>query len=288
MRIDIPGAAQETSLKHGPLSVAVDPQAGARLSSLKWHGVEVLKTSRDAQGVQWGSTVWYSPQKAWGWPPPAALDADPYEVLEQGSLFISLMSRVDSASGLQLEKKVVLDTASLSVGFEYVLYNRGGSSTTAGVWENTRVPLRGQCFFMSENENPRVEGGAGALSAFIQSGAFLIDFNQPADAPQKVFAQSREGWLAFIADDLMFVKFWEQVPAARIAPGQAQVEVYHDPKNLFAELEVHGPFLEIQPGGHIRWETRWFVRAIKPDVYPYRYAGGSGAEIFDIPINLPK
>jgi len=66
----------------GPLSLAVDPQMGARIASFTYEGKEILKTSRDENNWQWGSTVWTSPQSDWNWPPgsltfPRSVDSAP-------------------------------------------------------------------------------------------------------------------------------------------------------------------------------------------------------------------
>ena len=53
----------------------VDPNMGARVSSVKLEGQEILYVTGDPLAS--GSTFWPSPQ-SWGWPPPSALDSDPY------------------------------------------------------------------------------------------------------------------------------------------------------------------------------------------------------------------
>ncbi|NJM14076.1 MAG: hypothetical protein HC896_00600 [Bacteroidales bacterium] len=56
-----------------------DASFGGRISSFKLNDKELLFDNRNySDPILWGSTLWDSPQSAWGWPPAKTLDSEPY------------------------------------------------------------------------------------------------------------------------------------------------------------------------------------------------------------------
>ena len=99
---DLPQGGPIT-LTRDSISLTVDPSYGARLTSLKYGDRELLNVVRDSMGFTYGSTAWPSPQADWNWPPPAALDREPYTVQKVEEHSILLMGQEDS-SGLVFQK----------------------------------------------------------------------------------------------------------------------------------------------------------------------------------------
>jgi hypothetical protein len=82
---------------------------------------------------------------------------------------------------------------------------------------------------------------------------------------QKLFDNSREGWLAYVHGDLLFIKSFEVVPPESLAPGQGNVEVYVSKKFEYIELENHGKYNGIVPGASTAYKVSWHFRRL-PEV----------------------
>ena len=235
----------------------VDARAGGRVTSLRRGVVEVL-SGRDVDPDNYGSTFWTSPQSDWGWPPPAEIDRAPYAV-DAGGEAIVMTGAPHPALGLRVTKRVSVDRARRGFALEYTIHNATDAPKTCAPWEVTRVPPGGLTFF------PAGSLGAGALPLEKRAGAFWFAYDGatasrlPADG-LKAFATGDRGWLAHAAGGLLFVKRFVQVPREMQAPGEAEIEVYANPR--YVELEAQGPYATIAPAASVSWTVVWLVREV--------------------------
>lgn len=243
------------TLTNGSLSVSVDPTVGGRISSLQYDGVEVLKTTRDPANLQWGSTVWLSPQSAWGWPPHATFDSDPYTLERPEENTLLLKSAVDSATQLQLYKQLTLTDDALDLTF--TLHNRGDSTRTYGLWSNTRLPYAGHLLFQ-RGDSIRVEKIADPVERYPAMTVIRFEDRHPKNG--KVFADLRDGGVTYYSpDSLAFTQRSTLLDYAAVAPGQAPLEVYLAPEDGFAEFEMQGPHRAIAPGDSLVFDLQWTI-----------------------------
>src|SRR5688500_15780369 len=100
---------QKLVLEFGDTYFEVTPAHGARITSLRQAGQELLiVTGARNFADAFGSTFWPSPQ-SWPWPPPAEIDVMPYigSVDARGQLTLS--GQPHPATGLQVDKQFSAD-----------------------------------------------------------------------------------------------------------------------------------------------------------------------------------
>ncbi len=241
----------------------VDAHAGGRVTSLRRGDVEVL-SGPDVDADNYGSTFWTSPQSDWGWPPPVAIDRGPYAVEAAGDA-ITLAGSPDGALGVRVTKRFSIDRAGRAFAMEYTLHNVSGAPKTCAPWEITRVPPGGLTFFPT-GDGPsgtlRLDARGGA-SWFAHDGVSAPSAGLPA-AGLKAFARGKRGWLAHATGGLLFIKRFEEVPPGTQAPGEAEIEVYANPR--YVELEVQGRYGTIASGASTSWAVSWLVRELPEGV----------------------
>lgn len=248
-------------LSAGPLKMAIDPNVGARIASFTYEGREILKTSRDEANLQWGSTVWTSPQSDWNWPPPL-FDTAKFDVAKTAENRMHFYSPIDTTTNLQIIKSVrlAIDEARGPLAtLRYQVYNRGTEPVKVAVWENTRVPFSGSTRFASGGE---LRLGVDSLGVEVSdvNGISLIDFTEGQPNKQKIFYDpppptKKYLYSTYENEGLLLVKSWRR--PVGVAPEQSRLEIYLAPKQGFAELEVQGAYREIQPKEHVDLVVFW-------------------------------
>ena len=235
-----------------------DLATGGRLASFTHAGKELLKTTRDADDLQWGSTVWTSPQSAWNWPPEATFDRNAFTVQEATASSVTLVSGVDPATKLQLTKTFIFSTSGkggLHLGATYNLFNRGDQPVGRGLWENTRLPYGGDYLFVVDSM--RVDKLA---DNFATRGDATVVTLQPGDGQKgKLFIRPTKGKATWAYNGLRLRKLWYLNPDYDVAPGQAPLEIYLDAESGFTEFEIQGVYKEIQPGEGVGLSVDWQV-----------------------------
>lgn len=244
-------------LHEAPLKICVDASMGGHIIEFSLDGANALATGTPAVG----STFWPSPQQAWNWPPPPALDNAPYEVVQQAPA-IELKSSVCNITGLQLSKSFSLSAEELVV--EYTMINPGTTALNYAPWEITRVG-GGITFYRSEE--PILDISTGAA---VNAGGHVWHEYQPQTQAEneKVFGNGSSGWLANAYNGLLLIKQFEPVPAAATAPGEAEVEIYGhgDRQQPYVEVEQQGRYQTIAPGEQVKWRVTWRLLAIPAEL----------------------
>jgi Domain of unknown function (DUF4380) len=244
--------------------VEIDAATGGRVTALRLGGRNLL-TEPAADGGNYGSTFWPSPQTAWGWPPLAEIDHGPYRA-EVDPAAVTMRSAINPALGVVVEKRFAADAARGAVTFDFAIHNRGEVPVQLAAWQITRVPPGGLSLFPTgagvdppcPPSNLVVREAMG-VTWYAYDGAAVSDH-------QKLFADGREGWLAHVEGDAVLVKTFANVPRAAQAPGEAQIEIYANPSLTYVEIEAQGPYEMIAPGTALSWRVVWLVRRLPSDV----------------------
>ena len=252
---DVPPQDGPITLTRDSISLTIDPSYGARLTSLKYGDRELLNVVRDSMGFTYGSTAWPSPQADWNWPPPAALDREPYTVQKVEEHSILLMGKEDS-SGLVFQKRYRLGPDS-DIGFTYWLTYNGDTARSVAAWEVTRLPYAGHIEFFADSV--RTEKSDGVVESQDSFRTIHLDDRHPA--PAKVFADLDSIPVRYYVDGLVLEKHTVVQDFYRVAPGQAPLEVYIEPQRKFAELELQGDYRELRYGETATLRTKWRVVA---------------------------
>lgn len=238
------------ALRSDDLVFLVDPQIGGRVASVRYKGVELLATTRDEAHLKWGSTLWPSPQSAWDWPPPVVMDQGPYQVVMTSDRRIVLESPPNAYQGIQVRKRFSLVNAS-DVELMYTFVNQADTTIELGLWENSRIEYRGRVIWLSyerlDNDLP------GLRQSPLRDTLDLVG----EVAKTKLFIRTASGWLRYEKDGVYWMKYFQPLRNERLAPEHAQIEIYLDSPEGFAELEQHSPFIQLEPGEAATWRVRW-------------------------------
>jgi len=248
----------------------IDPHLGGRITSLIVDGRNFL-TDDKVDSLNWGSTFWPSPQSDWNWPPPAAIDNEPYTVsLEEQAL---KMTSRKSPAGLVITKLISGDPRGDRFLLDYTITNASEKPLQVAPWEITRVRTEGIAFF------PMGAGARrGALLPLVREKDGIVWFVYKADSlPSKgdrqLYCDGSEGWLAQLNGRTILIKQFPDIPLEQAAPKEGEIELYASPLTKgrgptetrgYVEIEHQGAFTTLAPGASTRWQVTWLVRHI-PD-----------------------
>jgi hypothetical protein len=256
-------------LKYDHISIEIDPDLGGRIISAKLHDQELLLQEREDL-VNWGSTFWLAPQKLWNWPPPAAIHLGSYTSKMHGDS-LELTSEIDEQFACRVSKTFHFNEERNCLEIEYRIINEADTTLEIGPWEITVVPAKGAKVFFARGQEPAETNSNLVFEDKDSIAWFDYDTAELMDA-QKLFDNSREGWLAYVHGDLLFIKSFEVVPPESLAPGQGNVEVYVSKKFEYIELENHGEYPRIPAGDSYSYNTKWYLREIPSELHSDSYS----------------
>jgi hypothetical protein len=241
-------------LELGFYAVEVDADDGGRIVEFSLDGDNALAT-RDDSPVAYGNSFWPSPQSDWDWPPPPELDRLPWQSKADARAIV-LESGTNAALGLRARERLSFSPLNHVLFIEYTLENVGTQPRRVAPWQNSRVRPRGLTFYPS---NGATLPGSTLELPLIGGVAWLLHDPNTMRENVKSFADGKEGFLAHVEKDLLFVKVWDDVPREHQAPGEAEVELYVDKTGTFVEIEQQGPYEELAAGASLVWTVSWLL-----------------------------
>jgi hypothetical protein len=242
----------------------IDSTDGARISSFKLDGNELMYVNFSGGNDMAGSTFWPSPQNStWSWPPIANLDNKPYKSNIAGNK-IKFTSSTDTKWQLRFYKIMYANANDTSIIIEYTMKNEKASAQKWAPWEITRVEGKGLTVFAK---------GEGLLTGDMKSRAEELDGyvwydqdNTAGGAGSKFFCDGK-GWLAHVVDgNMLFIKKFVDIAESDAASGEAEVENYTAPGNVYTELEDQGAYASIASKDSVTWKVKWFARNLPASV----------------------
>lgn len=261
--VTVAGAAKwvpsgsDWTLTSGPVGVRVVAQVG-RVLEFSWRGRNMLG--------QQGSMFYPAPQSAFPntWPPPQGFAFDnafnfSFTLNADSTVLLARAPQAGTGTSLLPSRKYSFDEATGTLTTEYGIKNTSASATTGvAPWEVTRVPPASLLFFP--------DGGAATVTfsmnpivpAKIDSMIWLKGTTSNPQA--KYFRGGKGGWLAQIADSVLFVKNFDDIPSSAYAPNEAEIEIYQE--SGFIEMEEQGAYVELAPGDSLKWSVRWSLKAL--------------------------
>lgn len=263
--IDTTAAAGDGKLvlELGSTYFEVTPEHGARITSLRHGGVELLWLTGAANYADaFGSTFWPSPQ-SWPWPPPAEIDNHPYVASVDADGAITAHGQANADTSLQVSKRFSPDRIREAIEIEYAMTNRGEAPVMWAPWEITRMPASGLAFWPTGG----APFGPQPMVSEDAAGHTWCDPTQ-TDGEGKLFADGAGGYLAYLLGDRLLVKQFRDQPPSAMAPGEAEIELYVNPDHSYVEVENQGAYASIAPGETVRWRVVWYVRKLPPGVEP--------------------
>lgn len=250
-------------LEFGSTYFEVTPGHGARISSLRHAGTELLVvTGASNYEDAIGSTFWPSPQ-SWPWPPPAEIDNHAYTALVDASGVITTEGKANADTSLRVSKRFLANLAREAVEIEYAMTNIGAAAVSWAPWEITRMPATGLGFWPTGG----APYGSQPLKSQTGQGHTWCDPTQ-TEGEGKLFADGAGGYLAYLVGDRLLIKQFQDQPASAAAPNEAEIELYVNPDHSYLEVENQGAYVSIAPGATVRWKVVWYVRKLPPGVVP--------------------
>ena len=256
-------------LEFGDTYFEVHSALGGRVIQYARAAVPMLVTRDQVAGDaanNFGSTFWTSPQSTWNWPPPTAIDSEPYTGVVnavEGSITLTGPVAVVGDARIRLTKTFRADLANDAIVCEFRLQNVGSTLAKMAHWQITRVPAGGLTFFPT---------GSSAVATGLDvvhsaDGVSWFDWETAAPAADgKYIADGAEGWLAHVGGGLIFVKKFVDISLAQAAPGEGEVEIYATASHRYVEIEPQGPLESIVPGGSTAWSVVWKLRALPSEI----------------------
>lgn len=220
-----------------------------------------LLTGPEVDANNFGSTFWTSPQSDWQWPPPPEVDHMPYIVVE-GDEDLVCCGPPCAKLGLLITKRFRIVDANQSMRVQYEICNQSPDTIKVAPWEISRVP-GGLTVFAHGEELPEKPEPVPEPLVTNASGATWLAYSRSAvTVDQKLFAHSREGWLAHFWNGFALIKEFELVNAQKQAPGEAMIELFTSGLKNYIEIEQQGPYVKIGPRKSLTWPVTWKVRKV--------------------------
>ena len=249
-------------LSLGSTYLELDPANGARMVALRVGGAAGPNLLADSavtgQDDNWGSTFWPSPQN-WAWPPTEdgsinAVNSLPYVAVLEGDT-LTLTSKVNSTPPtVSVIKKFSADLAKQAIIVEYTMTNGGAVPVVVAPWEITRVAAGGITFYADAGDS-----SVQIAPTTLVDGVRWYQHEPSTDQPPKFFSDGR-GWIAHAAGELLLIKSFPDITPAESPTGEAEIEVYADPK--YVEVENQGAMQTLEPGASLHWTVRWYARKL--------------------------
>ncbi|MBN1653628.1 MAG: DUF4380 domain-containing protein [Deltaproteobacteria bacterium] len=241
-----------------------DPSIAGRITAFSLKGNNIL-TGPEIHAENFGSTFWTSPQSDWNWPPPAEIDSEPYTAELMGST-IQLSGSANPSLGMRITKRYTPELRKRAIAIEYVIENTKTEAIRIAPWEVSRVLPGGLSFFVKGTSD---FGSREFAPLDLVEAAGVTWFEHRPDSiqsDQKLFADGKDGWIAHVAGDMIFIKKFDDIAAEQRAPDEAEIEIYACPS--YVEIEQQGAYQEIAAGQSLSWKVIWYLRQLPQGLIP--------------------
>ena len=255
------------ALAFNGLTFEVDATNAGRISAFTLDGKNIL-SGKEVNATNWGTSLWPSPQSAWGWPPSKELDVKPYKVVSRNEVSIELESEKDSLLGFIFKKNYHADSSDSSVVVTYTIVNGSNKKQSVAPWEISRVAPGGLTLYptgkgQKQNLLSKLMTDKDGITWFDYDSATL-NF-KPSEVP-KLIHDGAEGWLAQVSGDLLLIKKFTDVSPEKTAPGEGEIEFYANPDKSYIEIEQQGEYTALEAGQELKWEVKWYLRKLPAGV----------------------
>ena len=237
----------------------VDSNTGGRIITLAIDDFNLL-TGPEIDSINYGSTLWLSPQKLWYWPPPVALDRSQYQVLGSGDT-LCMQSQVDEKFGVSFRKEMIPTAQDTSILINYTIQNNTQGLQNYAIWEVTRMLKDSKVYFSLEEDTTL----RSIREPFWQTNDARIEVPVTSEDTlnNKMYANGK-GWLIYHKDSLALIKTFPDLNSQQMPPSHNEVEVYIA-KTPYQEVEQHSAYVQLLPGEEYLWQVRWYPRKVSND-----------------------
>lgn len=251
-------------IRQGNIQMEIMPKVGARVSSLKYDGHEILVKIADIDKItDWGTVFWSSPQAEWSWPPIDTLDSKPYTLSADNDRIV-LLSGIDKKTGYQFTK-TYMPSGDDRIAVTYRITNHSDHEKNVAPLEVTRLPPSGTVFYPRGDTDP-ISGIFYPLDVqnIDELTWYEYDAKKIRTDHHKVMQDGKEGWVAYINKGYLLVKEFTDSPPDAIANGEREIEIFTHIEHIFIEMKQQGASVALAPGEHLDWTVVWHVKKL-PD-----------------------
>jgi hypothetical protein len=240
-----------------------DSKNAGRISAFALDGKNML-SSKEINATNWGTSLWPSPQSAWGWPPSKELDVKPYSGGVKDSLSMEFISEKDSLLGFVFAKNYKANPEDTSILITYTITNNSEKTQSVAPWEISRVAPGGLTLYPTGNGKKQ-----NLLAKLMEDKDNITWFKydstkmnfKPSDVP-KLIHDGAEGWMAQVNGDIVLIKKFIDVTVEKTAPGEGEIEFYANPDKSYIEIEQQGEYTALEAGESLQWEVKWYLRKL--------------------------
>ena len=212
-----------------------------------------------------GHRLWQAPE----FPPRTYLPDDDPVTIRETLEGIQFTQPVEPQTGIEKSLRIHFQKSQPQVIIEHLLTNHGLKTIELAAWAITQLKPGGTAILpqpvsllddygvlpnrqiaiwpYTEVNSPHIIWGDKFIfiDANMQKGALKIGFPNPV------------GWIAYLLEDVLFVKQAEYYPESEYYDFKSSSECYCNPS--FLELETLGPKTKLKPGESLRHQEVWNV-----------------------------
>jgi hypothetical protein len=249
------------TIKTGGMEMVVDAATGSRIVSFKFDREELLG-SMNLNKRFYGSTLWLSPEGKWKGQ--GILDAGKYNKESFDGVDLRMQSQNDTLRGFSFTKEFHLNKADTSINIKYTMTNILKNMQEVAPWEVTRVPTGGLIFSpkRSEGDIPKANNMYPLLAIRDSIGIIWYPYDSSTASAQKLFMDGGEGWIAFVLNNMIFVKKFPVIQSDKAAPNEQNVELYVNKEKTYVELENQGIYQKLNMGDYLTYNVKWYARRL--------------------------
>jgi hypothetical protein len=227
---------------------------------------QVGKTGGDQWNIYGGHRLWHSPERK---PRSYSPDNSPIGAKVEG---VRLILTQPTEPTTHIRKQIIVEMSAdkPSVRVTHVLRNEGEWPIEIAAWALTVMAKGGTCIIPF----PRHDDPAGLLpnrgvilwpytdctDARLRLGRWYATLRQDPNAlrPIKIgVVRASEEWMAYLRDDVLFVKRYDYLPGAQYPDYGCCVETYTNADML--EVETVGPLTQLDTSEELQHVERWYL-----------------------------
>jgi hypothetical protein len=245
----------------GDARMKIDGTRGARIVSFEMDGIELMGT-KIIHPAMYGSTLWLSPEGKWKGQ--GLLDNGPYEVNKNKKSVLRFTSSDDTVRGFSFAKEFRAIRKDTSLFIRYIIRNISGVPQEVSPWEVTRVPTGGLAFVPrgSSGNIPTPNKMYPLLNIQDINGTIWYPYDTAKLSAQKLFMDGGEGWMAYVYNEVVFIKKVPVLRPGEAAPNEKNIELYVNRDKTYIELENQGSYQKLNSGEWLTYEVKWYARKL--------------------------
>ncbi|NBC82116.1 MAG: DUF4380 domain-containing protein [Bacteroidetes bacterium] len=261
--------------------IIVVAESGGRIMSYSLHGKNIIYENRALDGLtlktykqqqvdpDGGRFDWGPEKKTRNIHDKTWMGDYTAEIVDKYTLRIT--SPDDEALGIRTIREFSLDSASSYVAVKNTMVNISEEITDWFYWSRTLVK-KGGTIVLPLNDNSRFPHGWGK---YIWGDKAYIEFQHPEDdqlsvknntivyeaqsgSGIKIGTDSDKGWMAYLRDDLLFVKKYPHFPNEKYSEDSSLTSIFYIGDH-FVELEPLSPQAILQPGESYSFTEHWWI-----------------------------